>query len=360
MSDPRAQEILNALAQPVMLFDADNRILSGNLAAETFLNASQQSLRGRPLSALFSPGSPLIALMEDARKAGAAYVAHDVDLMLPGGQALSADIQAVPLPDAPSQLVLHIQPRSIAQKINRQLTHQGAARSVVGVAQLLAHEIKNPLSGISGAAQLLGQTASEADRELTDLIRAEVDRITALVDRMEGFTDTRPLERATENIHQILGHVRAVAEKGFASGIRVRERYDPSLPAVLGNRDKLIQVFLNLLKNAAEAAPEPGGEITMTTAYRHGVRVATRGSQQRISLPLEVCIIDNGPGAPQELEDYLFDPFVTSKPNGSGLGLALAAKVIGDHGGVIEYERQHSPQRTVFRVLLPLAGESHG
>jgi two-component system, NtrC family, nitrogen regulation sensor histidine kinase GlnL len=357
MTMASAQEVLNALAQPVLLFDSGGQIMGSNLASESYFNLSQQALKGRTLEALFPSGSPLISLMQDARSAGASYVAHDVDLSLPGGQHVSADIQAVPMADMPGQMILHILPRSIAQKINRQLTHQGAARSVVGVAQLLAHEIKNPLSGIRGAAQLLQQGANEGDRELTTLICTEVDRIAKLVDRMESFTDTRPVPRQHENIHQILGHVRAVASNGFARGIAVRERYDPSLPPLLGNRDKLIQVFLNLLKNAAEAVPQQGGEITITTAFRHGVRVSTRGSQRRISLPLEVCVIDNGPGAPPELQDYLFDPFVTSKANGSGLGLALAAKVIGDHGGVIEYDRQQPPPRTIFRVLLPVIGK---
>jgi two-component system, NtrC family, nitrogen regulation sensor histidine kinase GlnL len=354
MNSSHAAEILSALAQPVLLFDAQGCILHSNLAAESFFNLSQQALQGRTLESIFPAGSPLISLMADARASQSAYVAHGVDLNLPGGQPVIADVQAVPLPDAPQDMVLHIQIRTIAQKINRQLTHQGAARSVVGVAHLLAHEIKNPLSGIRGAAQLLQDSVSESDRELTALICTEVDRIKALVDRMESFTDSRPVPRQSENIHQILGHVRTLAENGFARGLVIKERYDPSLPPLSANRDKLIQVFLNLLKNAAEAVPARGGEILITTAYRHGVRVALRGSKRRISLPLEVCVIDNGPGAPTELEDYLFDPFVSTKTNGSGLGLALAAKVITDHGGVIEYDRQHSPPRTIFRVLLPL------
>jgi two-component system, NtrC family, nitrogen regulation sensor histidine kinase GlnL len=276
---------------------------------------------------------------------------------LPGGHRLTADVQAVPMADQSGRIILHIQPRSIAQMMGRQLSHQGAARSVVGVASLLAHEIKNPLSGIRGAAQLLEASVSGSDLDLTALICSEVDRIAKLVDSMEGFTDTRPLERTPENIHAILGHVIHLAQNGFARGITLKERYDPSLPPLLGNKDKLIQLFLNLLKNASEAVPASGGEILVTTAYRHGVRVALKGSAKRMSLPLEVCIIDNGPGAPAEIADYLFDPFVSSKTNGSGLGLALAAKVVGDHGGIIEYDRQDAPPRTIFRILLPVHKE---
>jgi two-component system, NtrC family, nitrogen regulation sensor histidine kinase GlnL len=354
---PLPQDILNALAQPVLCVDKDTVICSSNLAAENFFNASQASLLGKRLDALLPEGSPLLSLVRDAQDNQAAFIAHALDLTLPGGHRFTADVQAVPMQDQSDRTILHLHPRSIAQMMDRQLTHQGAARSVVGVASLLAHEIKNPLSGIRGAAQLLETNAGESDRELTRLICSEVDRIAALVDRMEGFTDTRPLERSPENIHAILGHVINIADKGFARGYVIKERYDPSLPLLLGNRDKLVQVFLNLLKNAAEAVDKNSGEIVISTAYRHGVRVALKGSKQRISLPLEVCVTDTGPGAPAEIADYLFDPFVSSKTNGSGLGLALVAKVIGDHGGVIEYDRQNSPPRTIFRILLPVYKE---
>ncbi|MFZ4689583.1 MAG: two-component system sensor histidine kinase NtrB, partial [Polymorphobacter sp.] len=237
-----------------------------------------------------------------------------------------------------------------------------AARSAVGVAAMLAHEIKNPLSGIRGAAQLLasvGDAAMAEDdrRELTDLIVAEVDRIAKLVDRMESFTDTRPLKLRPENIHEILGHVRKLAEQGFARGVTLRERYDPSLPLVAGNRDALVQVFLNLLKNAAEAI-ENDGRIELTTAYRPGLKVRPEGGGPPISLPLEVRVIDNGPGVEAGLGDHVFEPFVTTKRGGSGLGLALVAKIVADHGGIIEYERVGEPEVTVFKVLLPVSRES--
>ncbi|MEX6725772.1 two-component system sensor histidine kinase NtrB [Parapedomonas caeni] len=350
------QDIVNALPGPVLCLDPDDVIRFANTAAESFFNASAAVLEQRGLPHVVPADSPLLGLIREARLQDGSYSEHAVELALIGGQRLVADIVVSPLPDQPGWLLLMLQSRSIAMMIDRQLTHQGAARSVVGVAAMLAHEIKNPLSGIRGAAQLLEDGADEGGRELTQLICSEVDRIRALVDRMETFTDTRPLERTPENIHQILGHVRRIAQTGFARTLTIRERYDPSLPPVLANRDKLVQVLLNLVKNAAEAAGDDG-EIILTTAYRHGVRVALRGSTRRISLPLEICVIDSGPGAPPELADHLFEPFVSSKQNGSGLGLALAAKIIGDHGGVIEYARQADPPRTVFRILLPVASE---
>jgi two-component system nitrogen regulation sensor histidine kinase GlnL len=217
---------------------------------------------------------------------------------------------------------------------------------------MLAHEIKNPLSGIRGAAQLLEADGDENDRALTRLICDEADRIVGLVDRMEIFADDRPTEREAVNIHSILERVKVIARNGFARNVRVVEEYDPSLPPVHANRDQLIQVFLNLVKNAAEAlqgTKDP--EIIFRTAFRPGIRLSMPGSRSRVSLPLEFSVIDNGPGVPDDLLPYLFDPFVTSKTNGTGLGLALVAKIIGDHGGVIECESQ--PRRTAFRILMP-------
>ncbi|MEJ2375009.1 MAG: ATP-binding protein [Pseudolabrys sp.] len=349
-----AESVLHALPHPVLMIAPDGRIADANVAAEQFFETSIPMLRRHQVRELVPFGSPLLALIEQVRKSGAAVNEYKVDLATPRnpGERL-VDLHVAPLPEYPEHVVVMLQERTIADKMDRQLTHRGAARSVIALAAMLAHEIKNPLSGIRGAAQLLESSAADEDRALTKLICDETDRIVKLVDRMEVFGDERPVERAPVNIHVVLDHVKRLAQSGFARHVRFVEDYDPSLPPVLANRDQLIQIFLNLVKNATEAVGEkPEGEIQLTTAFRPGVRLSVPGAKARVSLPLEFCVKDNGPGVPEELMPHLFDPFVTTKQSGGGLGLALAAKIIGDHGGIIECESQ--PRRTIFRVLMPI------
>jgi two-component system nitrogen regulation sensor histidine kinase GlnL len=345
--------ILNALPNPVLLVAPDGRIVDANMAAESFFEISTQFLQRQSLKELVPFGSPLLALIDQVRNSGSAVNEYKVDLGTPriGGDR-QVDLHVAPLTERPGHIVVMLQERTIADKMDRQLTHRSAARSVIALAAMLAHEIKNPLSGIRGAAQLLEQSVPDSERELTTLICEETDRIVALVDRMEAFADGRPIERGPINIHQVLNHVRRISQNGFGKGVRFIETYDPSLPDVHGDRDQLIQVFLNLVKNASEVPGEGEREIELSTAFRHGLRLAVPGQQAKVNLPLVVSVRDNGQGVSEEIRAHLFDAFVTNKPTGTGLGLALVAKIINDHGGAIEFESE--PGRTTFRVMLPL------
>ena len=351
-----ATAVLQALPQPVIVCGEDRHIVFVNYAAEAFFGASLSVLSRQRLDDLIAFGSPILGLFEAVMERHAPMTEYRVRVGSSRfGDAADdrvVDVFATPL-EGDGTIALLFQERTMADKIDRQLVSRGAARSVTGLASMLAHEIKNPLSGIRGAAQLLEQSVTPDELPLARLVRDEVDRIVDLIDRVEVFGDDRPIEREPINIHVILDRVKLLAKNGVAKGITFTEEYDPSLPPVAGNRDQLIQVFLNLVKNAAEALERVNKpEIRFSTAFRPGIRISVQGISERISLPLEIIIEDNGPGIPPDLVPIIFDPFVTSKANGSGLGLALVAKIIGDHGGIIECDSE--AKRTVFRVLLPM------
>jgi two-component system nitrogen regulation sensor histidine kinase GlnL len=358
---PAYAAVLSALPVATILLDPMDRFRYANYAAEQFLGLSMAQLAHMSLQDFVAGDNPLFLLLAQVRRSDVTVSDYDLALSGPRLRRTGITAQGTPLPEEPGSVLLTLQDASTARTLDRQLTFRGAARSVSGMAAILAHEVKNPLSGIRGAAQLLEASVAESDRELTILIRDEADRIRALVDRMEVFGDEK-IERCGVNIHRVLDHVRRIAQSGFAAHLRFQEEYDPSLPAVYGNRDLLVQVLLNLVKNAAEAVTDaaiPLGEITLSTGYRQGMRLAVTaagaGGEPAVALPLVVTVRDNGPGIAKDLLPHLFEPFVTTKPTGSGLGLSLVAKIIGDHGGLVEVDSQ--PGCTEFRLHLPMLAE---
>lgn len=348
MTAPTPDQLIAALPGALILIDDAGQVVRINGAAEMQLNRGAAQIVGKPLSELLVlPASGWAAMRADAP-----FTAYDCEIARKGGPTRRVDLTISPLPDHPGWHLMTLAPSAQAGTIGER---RSLARSATGVAAMLAHEIKNPLSGIRGAAQLLEKQIAKETLPLTDLIKQEVDRVTALIDRMEQFTDDRPLVRQSENIYAIIDHAVGVARSGFGASAHISDAFDPSLPAVLVHRDSLIQILLNLLKNACEAAEEGvAPSILIATRYRHGVVLPGEGGA-RLSVPIELSVSDFGPGPAPELIDHLFEPFVSSKPSGRGLGLALVDKLVRDNGGIIQFARDGHPPRTTFRILLPRA-----
>ncbi len=352
VSEQFPSAILDSLSEAVVVVDAAGRIHYANLSAEQFFGVGRARLVGHPLNEFVPDDTPLFLLLEQVLATGGAVAENGVTLSSPRIGNRFCALRLSPIVESDGLVAVSLVEQSIARSIDRQMSNRSAARSVSALAAMLAHEVKNPLSGIRGAAQLLEQSVPDSERELTTLICEETDRIVALVDRMEAFEDGRPIDRGALNIHQVLNHVRRLSQNGFGKNVRFVESYDPSLPDMFGDRDQLIQVFLNLVKNACEVPGDGDREIELSTAFRHGLRLAVPGQQAKVNLPLVVSVRDNGRGVSDEIRGHLFDAFVTNKPTGTGLGLALVAKIVNDHGGAIEYDSE--PGRTTFRVMLPL------
>ncbi len=337
-------------ADPALIIGADGALKAANEAAETLFGQGLGLLARARFRDAVAAGDKVDLLMARARETGSQAREREVEFALPGQPAFQAGIVASPLAEGAVLLTLHPNGANVAR---RTLDVHGL-RSIGGLGRMLAHEIKNPLAGIRGAAQLLKTGVKAEDLPLAELIVEETDRIRRLVDRVEELGWDQPVAGLPVNIHAVLDRVKALAANGPADGLVLRDAYDPSLPPTSGDEDQLIQIFLNLVKNAAEAAHARGdgrGEIVVSTAYRHGLRVRTEEGKTK-AVPLEVRIQDNGPGVPPGLRDQLFEPFVSSKSNGTGLGLALVAKLVAAHGGLVDFESE--PGRTQFRVLLPV------
>ncbi len=342
---PHFAELLAALPVAVVLIDPKGKIGYANSEAELLLNISERAMQGHPIDYVLLPPAGYAD-----RRAGLGFAAFDTIIETLRGGRVRVDFVEAMVADHPGWRIVTLHGGPTAKRLGQ--ADRAAARAAVGAVAMLAHEIKNPLSGIRGAAQLLADGADTP--ELTTLIVTEVDRIAALIDRMQDFTDTRPLNPAAHNIYPLLDHARRVAMAGFGRGITIEERFDPSLPPVMVDSDALLQVALNLLKNACEATHHQADRrVILTTAFRHGMATPATNAKPRRRLPIELCVIDNGPGAPADIADHLFDPFVSGKPEGQGLGLALVDKLVRDMGGIVQYAREGNPEVTIFRVMLP-------
>ena len=341
-----------SLPMPAILIDASDHIIDVNPAAETFLNASARAIIGAPVGQRITTDAALHDALQCARENQSEVYLNDVEFGLGDRPPLQCTIQIAPLHDDPQTLLLLISPRVIADRMGRGRGATSAAKSAIGMAEMLAHEIKNPLAGISGAAQLLAMNLTADDLELTDLIVEETRRIVKLLEQVEQFGNIRPPDRRAINIHDALDRARRSAQISFASHMMMVEDYDPSLPATFADPDQLMQVFLNLIKNAAEASKGRQGTIRLRSFYDHSLRLR-RKDGTGAALPLQVEIIDDGPGIPPDIASDIFEPFVSGRENGTGLGLALVSRIVTDHGGWISVES--TPGKTVFRLSLPMA-----
>ncbi|MDR5652899.1 two-component system sensor histidine kinase NtrB [Ruixingdingia sedimenti] len=341
-----------SLPVPALMVDAGDRIHDINPAAEQFLNASAKALRGVPVFDRLAIDAAMDQAFARVRRAQAALFINDADVTTGERPPVQCNLQIAPLQDEPDTLLLLITPRELSDRPGRGAGVQRAAKSAIGMAEMLAHEIKNPLAGISGAAQLLSMNLSPGDRELTDLIVEETRRVVKLLEQVEQFGNLRPPDRRAVNLHDVLDRVRRSALVGFATRMTVIEDYDPSLPPAWADPDQLAQVFINLMKNAAEAAGPGGGTIRLRTFYDHALR-RRNPDGTGAALPLNIEVVDDGPGIRPDIAADIFEPFVSGRSNGTGLGLALVSKIISEHGGWIAVDSV--PGRTLFRISLPLA-----
>ncbi|MFT4013806.1 MAG: ATP-binding protein [Paracoccus sp. (in: a-proteobacteria)] len=356
----------SALPLPAVIVDAQGRVAGMNDLAESFLNVSRRSAMGhllegpemlKRLRIVPSIGEILERVREGHDALNRAGVRFEIGDRLGGHADRIATVHAGPVPSPEGGVVILVAPSDSAGRLGQGRAVRSAARSAIGMAEMLAHEIKNPLAGIRGAAQLIGMSLAPGDRDLTDLIVAESRRIVELLDEVERFGDTSAPKLTEVNIHDVLERVRRSALVGFGKGLKIVPDYDPSLPTALADNDQLVQVCLNLVKNAAEAIKRQereDGTIRIRSFYDGTLRMApTEAEPMGRSLPLQIEIEDDGPGIPEAIADQVFEPFVSGRENGTGLGLALVSKIITDHGAWIALDSR--PGRTVFRISLPKA-----
>ena len=358
---PAAKQMMDILPFPVFMLDENDRFLWLNHAAEGFFHSSQAMLVPMQMSELLISDSPFFSLVRRARQSERPVSDKSLRLISPKFGVRNAAIQVTPLPvsenvDERGAVLVTLQEQGLTDKLAAQNTVKSAALSMSKMTSLLAHEVKNPLAGIKGAAQLLETEIPEESRELSSMIVTEADRITALLNRIENLSSDMPVQLKDVNIHEILDHCIRITTASFGRHLDIKCHYDPSLPNIDADPDLLVQCFLNLFKNASEVTDNKG-ILTLTTSYNLSRYLSTSQSFQ-VHLPLQIEIEDNGSGIPEELQDYIFEPFISGKQSGSGLGLAMVASVVADHGGAISVDT--SPAGTCFTVNLPIPSHVTG
>jgi two-component system nitrogen regulation sensor histidine kinase GlnL len=345
-----ADDLLQAHPVPTFLISANNHIAFVNQAAEQLANVGRSALVGRPLFSVLHLEDGQRQRLETLDRR--AYLAHAVSMDIGQSRGIVADLHMVSIGEAGHQL-LTLNP-VIGTGELLAIGNRGSGRSAAAAASILAHEIKNPLAGIRGAAQLIArQPEVDVDR-FTNLICTEVDRIAALIDRMQMFSRGQPLPCEPVNIYPAVQQVIDSVRAAHGEQIDLIEQFDPSIPQAFANHDAIVQILMNLVGNAVEAlAQRPFATIRIITSYRHGLLIEQGDARARVAVPIEICVSDNGPGINPELGEAVFEPFVTTKRDGQGLGLALVARLARDMGGAVQYRRAENWSQ--FRVHLPAA-----
>ena len=343
---------LDLLATAVILVDDELRIVHANPAAEDLFAFSLKNVARQPLAQVFVDSGEFIANLNGVRESNWSYTGRDLTLTRPGHASQQLNCLVTPTEDARARLLIEFRPIDQQLRVareQRQMDQQRANRELI---RNLAHEIRNPLGGLRGSAQLLERELERPElREYTQVIIKEADRLQALMDRL--LTPHRPPQVASLNIHEVLERVRSLVLAEFPDGIRIHRDYDASLPDLHGDKEQLIQAVLNVARNAAQAL-KGKGEIEFCTRAARQVTLV----KQRYKLALELRVIDNGTGIPEELRERIFYPLVSGRDGGSGLGLTLSQTYVQYHHGTIECDSK--PGRTCFTIMLPLERTGKG
>ena len=356
-------EWMEALPFPIFGLSSTLDFQFANYAAEVFFEQSRHLLLKTNLHYFFEEDSPIFGLIRRLSSELQSVGEQEMSLLSPRLGKKLVTIQVAKMLEYDGYII-SLQMREMADQLRGQLQSRGAAMSMSKMTSLLAHEIKNPLAGIKGAAQLIQLDGNDEQVELSELIVEEVNRIADLLGRIENMTGAGKLRFVPLNVHEVLNHVINVTAASFERTVTIERNFDPSLPDITADRALLIQAFLNLLKNACEACSGQGrkGVVKVITSYALS-HVSTQSVKSREKfLPLQIDIIDNGIGIPDALRDILFEPFISDKPEGSGLGLAVVASAVAEHGGVVSVkseEEQAQNSYTHFQILLPLSQNSN-